>query len=75
MAIVNLQAMLSIDDHNIDVDKVIELLQNNKWDESVHSTSFDYCILGSSPSLLLCKVKSSCQYWLSWDIFNDRWRR
>ena len=31
MAIINLQAMLNIDE----TDKVIELLQQNEWDESV----------------------------------------
>ncbi len=35
MAICNLQAMLSGDHGEIDVDTIIALLENNNWDESV----------------------------------------
>ena len=35
MAIVNLQAILSADHPDLDVDAVITLLEKNDWDESV----------------------------------------
>ena len=35
MAIVNLQAILSADNPELDVDAVINLLEANNWDESV----------------------------------------
>ena len=48
MAILNLQAILGMDD----VDKVIELLQQNNWDESVSYNKLLICDLGICVSLL-----------------------
>ena len=54
MAIVNLQAILNIED----VDRIIELLEQNNWDETVIKTShFNQKFIDSSISLLCSSNK------------------
>jgi hypothetical protein len=52
MAIVNLQAILSADHPELDVDAVINLLETNNWDESVGAYFGKLTFIGSSFSFL-----------------------
>jgi hypothetical protein len=52
MAIVNLQAILSADQPELDVDAVIHLLETNNWDESVSSHFRNLTFLGCCFSFL-----------------------
>ena len=52
MAIVNLQAILSADHSELDVDAVIQLLESNNWDESVSAYYRNLKNIGRSLSFL-----------------------
>jgi len=58
MAIVNLQAILSADHPELDVDAVIQLLETNNWDESVSAYYRNLITLGRSFSFLC--IDSRC---------------
>ena len=56
MAIVNLQAILSADHPDIEVDTVIQLLESNNWDESVLISRSLKSFIGSSFCFLRIEV-------------------
>ena len=59
MAIVNLQAILSADHPELDVDAVIQLLETNNWDESVSAYYRNLKTLGRSFSFLCLDSRCS----------------